>query len=102
MSESERERRRLNQRNADIYRALMDGCGPVSIGNYYGLHRMTIYRIGISMGWTPRRYPIPPGGTKKRNQEIRSAAAKGASLAELAREHGVSRQRVFQIVNVNK
>ncbi len=35
----------------------------------------------------------------KRNDEIRELHKNGMSLSEIGRKHGISRQRVFQIVN---
>lgn len=43
--------------------------------------------------------PLPPGPPEKveRNAEIRTRRAAGATLAELAEEFGITRQRVHQI-----
>lgn len=38
-------------------------------------------------------------GTKDRNEEIKFLRSQGISMPKIGKLHGVSRQRIFQIVN---
>ena len=52
-------------------------------------HRLEVIRVK-----RPR-----PDKKEKRNEEMRTQYKDGKTLTELARIYGISRQRVFQIVN---
>lgn len=59
--------------------------------------RQYAHRRGISLRVGGRDRPRA-NGQNERNEQIRREAATGKPLAEIAREHRLSRQRVHQIV----
>lgn len=48
-------------------------------------------------GWTWDKLPPGPKGEVERNEEIRKLRRQGVTLAELAEQFGMSRQRIHQI-----
>jgi hypothetical protein len=48
-------------------------------------------------GWTWDKLPPGPKGEVDRNEEIRKLRRQGVTLAELAEQYGMSRQRIHQI-----
>lgn len=70
---------------------MCEGCSNTpSHTNHYDTHPQ--------VGFPSQRTPIPMTATKTRNENLVARAEQGYDLALLAREAGVSRQRVHQIV----
>ena len=104
-------------RNEAIIQAKKDGARPQSIANELGLHRQSIYRITVlevpaeqeaearrrkeaerrgRMAITALRAAIARG--VPRDTAIVKARKAGATYAAIARELGLARQRVHQII----
>jgi Mor family transcriptional regulator len=105
----ERERRDEERRLRDIAIAerYVDGELVDLIAAEYGLAAGSIRQIANRAGATRRfRNRSASGerahGTELRNREIRSLYEDGVGFQEIADRHGVSRQRVEQIVRVDR
>lgn len=89
-----------------IVRTYLSGCSLKETARQTGVGRDKIRNILLSEGIAlrdPRDQPgLPLKQSQERNREIAQAHASGASLASLARTYGVSRQRIFQIVEKTK
>ena len=75
-------------RDERVRRLRGEGMPAKEIAMGEGLPLSTVYRL-CKRGWRERK--------RKRNNEIRKRAAGGEPQADLAREFGISRQRVHSI-----
>ncbi len=86
------------KRNREMLALLEDGFSCIEVGQRYGMARQSVGLICKALGWVPSDYSRYKG---ERNRRIYLEACSGKKTqAQIAREHGISRQRVHGIVIV--
>ncbi len=85
------------KRNREMLALLEDGFSCIEVGQRYGMARQSVGLICKALGWVPSDYSRYKG---ERNRRIYARILRGETQAKVAREYGISRQRVHGIVIV--
>ena len=104
-----REQLRREERAARVIRIVRDWDADMptaELAEIYGVSKSRVSKIARSHGGKPvhaRPAPATIGSQKpERDSEIVSARLSGASLSEIAQAHGLTHQRVYQILRRQK